>query len=95
MLKLNVDMLLSTDADTVSVSVACVTSFGAKALPFAFQATPIHVLAFAGDQLFVDMLRVAVAVPKFLIHTVLVTESPGFRVPQPTKEALWVQSLSA
>ena len=95
MLKLNVDMLLSTDGDTVNVIVTCVTSFDAKTLPFAFQVRLIHVLAFTGDQLFVDMLRVAEAVPMFLIQTVLVTESPGLSVPQPTEEAFWVQPLSA
>ncbi len=94
MLKLNVDMLLSTDADTDSVIVTCVTPFDAKTLPFASQVTLIHVLAFAGDQLFVDMLSVAEAVPVFLIQTVLVVVSPGFSVPQLTKEALWVQPLS-
>lgn len=87
-------MLLSTDCATVSVRVAWTTPFGAMTVPSLSQDRLSHWLAFAGFQALVDMDRTAVALPVFLIQTVLEVLPPGVNAPQFKDDTLWVHALS-
>jgi len=52
------------------------------------------VLALVGFQLFVVMVSVSGTLPVFLMYSVCVVVSPGFRVPTFRVVAFWVQALS-
>ena len=81
-LNANVVMMPSTAGDTFSVRVACTTAFATIAAPCRFHVRVTPWLAFEGFQLLVVIESVALAVPAFLIQTVLVAFPPADRVPQ-------------
>lgn len=94
MFKANEVMLPSMVGDTVSVRVVWVIPLGTRTVFSLFQYRVSHWFTFAGVQSPVVIVNAALALPMFLIQTVLVVLPPGVSAPQSRDDASWVHRLS-